>query len=114
MARRTRQVTLRRYHENLGRDKYRNVVPGYVDELVDVYAIAPRESVAEVNGARVVVITGAELFAPIGFTMGRRDLIVDRGLEYGIDGDAGVWDDNPVGPGTTPGGVQIKLERRSG
>lgn len=114
MPRRVREVTVRRYREDAGLDRYRNPVPGYVDEVAEVYAVAPRESFIEREGARVVTITGASLFAPLGFTMAGRDLLVDRGIEYRVEGDPGEWDDNPVGPGTVPGGVQLNLTRSSG
>lgn len=114
MARKTRKVTVRRYTPSATLDRYRNPVPGYVDELAEIYALAPRESFTERDGARVVIVTGGSLFAPAGFTLGPRDLVVDNGREYRLDGEPGKWDDNPVGPGTLPGGVQINLTRSTG
>lgn len=109
---RTREVAVRRYAGE-GLDRYRNTVTKYVDDVATIYSIAPRSSVEQVDGALVAVVSGAELYAPEGFNLGPKDLVIDeRGRAWALEGEVADWaGKSPLGVGMTRGGVVVNLTR---
>ena len=114
VRRRVTQVLGLRVFSESERDRYGNPVPGYAEPVdMPVYAVSPKQSVEPDEVGRRAVLSGLTVYAPKDCPVSSRDRVVFRGVEWDVEGEPGVWVDNPHGVGVHEG-VQFDLSRSEG
>lgn len=115
VARRITRVLGHRRYTMDGVDRYGNPVAGFAVAVdFPVYAVSPKQSVEEDAVGRRPIISGLTVYAPAGSApVSSRDRFVFNGAEWDVEGEPGVWSDNPHGAGFHEG-VQFDLVRSEG
>ena len=114
--RRITQVLGHRAYQAGAVDRYGNPAPAW-GAAVDfpVYAVTPKQSIETDAVGRRPVITGLTVYAPVDSApVSSQDRFVFRGVEWSVEGEPGVWDENPSVPVTQHACIQFDLERSEG
>lgn len=93
-----------------GRDRYGDVSPG-TEFNVEGVGFAPRYSNETNSDNRNTVITGLQMYVPIGIELRPTDVVVRNGVKWRVQGLPGEW----VSPLTGwKAGIEVALERVTG
>lgn len=95
-------------------DRYRQPTYTYVDEVVRVYAVTPKQSVEPDEDGRRAVISGLQVLAHVDLVLGPHDRVVVDGKVYEVEGEPATYKDSPVRVGLNLEGKVINLERSAG